>query len=56
MPRPKILGRVIINKPADEVIRALKQEGWPVVKETDGKVLFRHDKDVQARISKSAYN
>jgi hypothetical protein len=56
MAKPKVICRIIVHKPVEEVIRGLKEEGWPVVHETNGRVLFRWDKCVKEKMAKSALN
>lgn len=56
MAKPKVVGRIIVDNPVEEVIRMLKEEGWPVVHETNGRVLFRWDKGVKEKMAKSALN
>jgi hypothetical protein len=54
--KSRVIKQFTINKPYDEVMRDLRQEGCTVIRESEGKALCRFDKDVRRRIRKSKDN
>ncbi len=53
---PKVVRRIIVNRPVHEVISELKKEGWRLVVCGNGRALFYRDRSTRAKIAHSKNN
>jgi hypothetical protein len=52
----KILRRVILHRPIDEVVFELMQQGWPLIADNGDKAFLYKDKAVRNRALKAVNN
>jgi hypothetical protein len=52
----KILRRIILHRPIDEVLFELRQQGWSLIADNGDRAFLYKDKVVSARALKAANN